>query len=75
MKYLNIFLSIAFLVATIATLRVNPVLKSNLMKQLSKKEQNHYKSIIKHRRNIYYQGLFFGLLLSILFIYYNSPKY
>lgn len=74
MKYLNIFLSIAFLAATVATLRVNPVLKSNLMKQLSKKEQNHYKSIIQHRRNIYYQGLFFGLLLSILFIYYNKLK-
>jgi hypothetical protein len=74
MKYLNIFLSIAFLAATVATLRVNPVLKSNLMKQLSKKEQNHYKSIIKHRKNIYYQGLFFGLLLSILFIYYNKLK-
>jgi len=74
MKYLSILLSIAFLVATIATLRVKPVLQSNLMKELTKKEQNYYKTIIKHRRNIYLQGLFFGLLLSLIFIYYNKLK-
>ena len=71
---LNLILSIAFLTATIATLRLNPVLKSNLMKQLNKKEQMHYKDIITHRRNIYFQGLFFGLICSIIFILYNKLK-
>jgi len=74
MKYLSILLSTAFLVATIATLRVKPVLQSNLMKELTKKEQNYYKTIINHRRNIYFQGLFFGLLLSLIFIFYNKLK-
>jgi len=74
MKHLNLFLSTAFLVATISTLRVNPVLKSNLMKQLTSKEKEHYNNIIKHRRNIYLQGLFFGLILSFIFILYNKLK-
>lgn len=74
MKYLNLFLSFAFLFATLMTLRTNPVLQSNLMKQLNNKEKQYYKEVIQNRRNIYFQGLFFGLLLSFLFIFYNKLK-
>ena len=70
--HISLFLSVAFLFSTIATLRVNPVLKSKLVKQLDKKEKEYYKKIILMRRNIYLQGLIFGIIASVIFMLYTK---
>ena len=70
----NLYLSIAFLIATIFTIQVDPSIKKDLLKQLTKEEQAHYKDITKMRKTIYFQGLGLGFLLSLLFIYVNKIK-
>ena len=70
----NLYLSIAFLIATVFTIQVNPSIKNDLMKQLTKKEQLYYKDITKMRQSIYFQGLGLGFILSLLFIYINRIK-
>ena len=70
----NLYLSIAFLIATIFTIQVDPSIKKDLLKQLTKEEQAHYKDITKMRQTIYFQGLGLGFLLSLLFIYVNKIK-
>ena len=62
----SFYVSIAFIIATIATLQCpNKELKQNLSQYLDKKEQNYYQEIIIMRRNIYFQGLGLGILLGI----------
>ena len=62
----SFYVSIAFIIATIATLQCpNKELKQNLSQYLDEKEQNYYQEIIIMRRNIYFQGLGLGILLGI----------
>ena len=70
----NLYLSIAFFIATIFTIQVDPSIKQKLMNHLTMKEQEYYKDIIKMRQNIYFQGLGIGFILSLLFIYINRIK-
>lgn len=70
----NLYLSIAFFIATIFTIQVDPSIKQKLMNHLTMKEQEYYKDIIKMRQNIYFQGLGIGFILSLLFIYINKIK-
>ena len=66
----SIYVSIAFLIATIATLQSpNEELKQNLSQHLNEKEQNYYEEIIIMRRNIYFQGLGLGVVLSLCAIF------
>jgi len=62
----SFYVSIAFIIATIATLQSpNEELKQNLSQYLNEKEQIYYQEIIIMRRNIYFQGLGLGVILSL----------
>lgn len=41
------------------------------IEQLSEHQQMRYYNIVHERRNIYFQGLFLGLIFSLLVIFYN----
>jgi len=73
MEYLNVYLAVAFFIATLKTTSCQAKkYQKNLMKQLNQYEINIYQSIIDERRKIYFMGLLLGLIISIIFLYYNK---
>jgi primosomal protein N' len=66
------FVSIVFLIANIyVMLNVDKnELKDNFVKLLNFNQKNLYESLIKERRNIYFQGYALGLLFSIIYLFY-----
>lgn len=73
---LNIYLGLAFLSATLATCcyQDKNELKKNLTKQLTQEEINIYQEIIIERRNLYLQGLAIGMIMSFIYLRYNSSE-
>jgi hypothetical protein len=70
----SLYISIAFIVATFATLQSpNSELKQNLSQYLTEKEQNDYQEIIIMRRNIYFQGLAIGIVIALGAVFLISP--
>jgi hypothetical protein len=73
---LAFYLTFAFIASTLATMHVTDPktnLKQNLANLLTPKERQHYQDIITMRRNIYFQGLVFGILVA-LFVIFIAPK-
>jgi predicted PurR-regulated permease PerM len=66
------FVSIVFLVANIFVMfNVDKdKLKNNFIKLLNYQQRELYESLIKERRNIYFQGYALGLLLSLIYLFY-----
>lgn len=66
------FVSIIFLIANIyVMLNVDKnELKDNFVKLLNYNQKKLYESLIKERRNIYFQGYALGLLFSIIYLFY-----
>lgn len=66
------FVSIVFLVANIFVMfNVDKdKLKNNFIKLLNHQQRELYESLIKERRNIYFQGYALGLLLSLIYLFY-----
>ena len=66
------FVSIVFLVANIFIMfNVDKdKLKNNFIKLLNHQQRELYESLIKQRRNIYFQGYALGLLLSLIYLFY-----
>lgn len=66
------FVSIVFLVANIFVMfNVDKdELKNNFIKLLNHQQRELYESLIKERRNIYFQGYVFGLILSLIYLFY-----
>jgi len=72
--YIYLALSIAFLLATLATTFINPNIKKDLLNELTPKEIIIYKNITMFRLKIYYQGLFLGIFISLIYLYLNKNK-
>ena len=66
------FISIVFLVANIfVMLNVDKdKLKNKFIELLNYQQKELYESLIKERRNIYFQGYALGLLLSLIYLFY-----
>lgn len=66
------FVSIVFLVANIFVMfNVDKdKLKNNFIKLLNHQQRELYESLIRERRNIYFQGYALGLLLSLIYLFY-----
>lgn len=67
----SFYLSLAFIVATFATMYPSSQMKQNLSQHLNDEEQKQYEDIIIMRRNIYMKGLVLGVIiaLSITFVF------
>ena len=72
--YIYLALSIAFLLATLATTFINPNIKKDLLNELTPQEIIIYKNITMFRLKIYYQGLFLGIFISLIYLYLNQNK-
>ena len=66
------FVSIVFLVANIFVMfNVDKdKLKNNFIQLLNHQQRELYESLIKERRNIYFQGYALGLILSLIYLFY-----
>ena len=66
------FVSIVFLIANIFVMfNVDKdKLKNNFIQLLNYQQRELYESLIRERRNIYFQGYALGLVLAILYIIY-----
>ena len=66
------FVSIVFLIANIfMMLNVDKhKMKNDFMKLLNYDQREMYESLIKERRNIYFQGYGLGLLIAVLYLIY-----
>ena len=72
--YIYFGLTVAFLLATLATTFIDYDIKKDLINQLTNEEIELYKKIKKERLLIYYQGLIFGIVLSILYFIINKDN-
>ena len=68
MSKITFTISLAFILATFFTMFGDKHLKKKLFYLLTSEEQYIYNNIIKQRRNIYFQGLGLGLLISIIYL-------
>ena len=71
---INLYLGLAFLSATVATTFLKGNIKDELLLQLTPEEQKIHQEIVEMRRNIYLQGLFIGLVLSVLYLKVNPSE-
>ena len=68
MSTITFAISLGFILATFFTIFGDKNLKEKLYHLLTPKEKHIYNDIIRQRRNIYFQGLGFGLFISIVYI-------
>ena len=68
MTNLTLAISLAFIMATFFTIFSDKDLKEKLFILLTPQEQDIYKNIVRQRRNIYFQGLGIGFIISIIYI-------
>ena len=68
MTNLTCAISLGFILATFFTIFGDKNLKKKLYNLLTPSEQQIYNGIIKQRRNIYFQGLGLGFLISIIYL-------
>jgi hypothetical protein len=69
MNLTSITLTGGFLCATIATTFYDNNVNNNLLQELLPKEKIVYQNIVSNRRNIYYSGLFLGIIIACIFLY------
>lgn len=70
-KHISFFVAVAFFLATIKTSMCKikrEELKRDLVVQLTPEEQKTYQEIIDMRRNIYFQGLILGVVVSLIYL-------
>tara|TARA_B100001093_G_scaffold511642_1_gene579933 strand:+ start:598 stop:1032 length:435 start_codon:yes stop_codon:yes gene_type:complete len=72
--YIYFALTIAFLFATLATTFIDFDIKNDLVSHLKPHEVRMYNESKRIRLMIYYQGLFFGVLLALLYLFMDRKK-
>ena len=67
-------IAFAFIVATIVCIFGDKNLKYDLFRYLTPLERRTYQQIVIERRNIYLQGLFLGVIITLFYVFFCKSK-